>query len=571
MKITKWTLIGQFAKKNGVLGALTLATGIFYNIFTILIPISLSKFYEFGFGFSSHRLKAFGFVPFIDSPNFTTFICVFFSLIVLRFIFEYANRYGIALIGENFSKSLRESLFAAQLQIAMPVYDDKGIGKYLLRFSGDLKSIQNYVKKGLFRFVQDSILLVIVIAVISYINPVLSLIIFGCISVASLLLWGINKKLYTRSLESRNQKAGLLSFVNTRLRAIVSLKTYNKYRPEEKRFNKRSDKVYDAGKSYVRVTSLLEAIIPAITYALLGVVMAYVYYIAQQNKGFIDGSSTLLIILLIISILPVLRRSLRVSIVWKLGEISFLKLIRILELPKENVLPVDGESLRESSITFEGVSFAYPNTENFVFENLNLFISEKSTVMIQGRPGSGKSTLIRLLLKLINPNEGERYLGVKSFNSLSEKTVRKQMAVVSKSYPLYGKNVYEAIVYSRKPMSKIKAEKLLEKLQQYEHPNDRISLDAKIGDLGSNLNTSQQKLLFYCRALLTDKQILLIEEPFKNLNVKTAELINSMLRKEHRKKTLIIIDNQLVDELEFDAIFSIPELMTPRASNFAVV
>ncbi|GAA4278626.1 ABC transporter transmembrane domain-containing protein [Aquimarina mytili] len=555
MSYTKWSIINTFAAKNIILVTLTLFTGLLYNVLTILIPISIGKFYELSFGFSSHRLAAFKFIPFMDAPDFNSFLVFFFSLVILRLLFEYLNRFGIGLIGERFSKTLREQLFTNQLQISMDVYDKKGIGKYLLRYSGDLKSIQNYMKNGLIRFAQDVVLLGIVVVAIGYFDTLLGVIIACCILISSLVLWGINKALYTVSLERRNKRSGMLSFVNTRLRGIMALKAFNKYRPEEKRYQKRSDNLYNIGKRYVKIVAFLQAIIPAITYGMLGIIMVYVFSSTHDDitKSF-QGASLLVLILLIISILPVLRRSLRVSIIWKLGDISFSKLIAIFSLPKENQLPFEEIALGHKEIIFKDVIFGYPDTNKPVFKDLKLSIPPQNTILFQGKSGSGKSTFIRLLLKLMSPSKGQILYGDHCCSELSEKTIRKNVAIVSKDFPLYGRDVYEAIVYNRKEHNKEKAKFLLEHLQQHEDAKNQLQLGSKIGDMGCNLTSGQQKILMYCRALLTRKPILILEEPLKELNTKTQKLLLHMLKSIQDQKTLILLDDHKVQGFDIDKV-----------------
>ncbi len=555
MSHNKWEIIKSFGYKNIRLVVFTLIAGLCYNILTIMIPISIGKFYELSFGFSSHRLAAFKFIPFMDAPDFNSFLIFFFTLVLLRLLFEYLNRYGIGLVGERFSKTLRERLFKHQLQISMSIYNSKGIGKYLLRYSGDLKSIQNYIKNGLIRFIQDVILLSIVVSSIGYFDIHLGLIIAGCILFSSVLLWVLNRALYKASLDRRNSRSGMLSFVNTRLRGIMALKAFNKYQPEEKRYRKRSDTLYDIGKRYTKIVALLQASIPAITYSMLGVIMFYVFSSANSDNKTLEGASLLVLILLIISILPVLRRSLRVSIVWKLGNISFSKLIDIFDLPKENELSFEQMPLNQEEIVFKEVSYKYFNSPRPVFKDLELSIPPKSTTLFQGKSGSGKSTFVRLLLKLMSPSSGQILFGNHCCSKLSEKTIRKNIAIVSKDFPLYGRDVYEAIVYNRKESSKENAKFLLDHLQQFEDEKNQLQLDSKIGDLASNLTSGQQKILMYCRALLTKKPILILEEPLKELNNKTQKLLLQMLTSIQGQKTLILLDDHNVKGFEIDNVY----------------
>ena len=554
---TKWQLIASFIKTNLALVAVAFISGLCYNIVTLLIPISLGRFYEFNFGFSSHRIKLLASLPYINTSDFSTFFIFFVILILLRFIFEYSNKYYIAIIGEGFAKDLRERLFEHQLQISTPIYDQKGIGKYLLRYSGDLKSIQNYITRGLFRFSQDLFLIAILLVAIAYIDLYMSFIVAVSIVLIIACLFFVNKLLYKISVDRRNQRSGMLTFVNTRLHAISAIKVFNKYTPEQKRYDKRSAKLYKTGKKYQLVIGLIQAVIPAFAYLMLAVLMWYVYYLKTTKEAIFNGPALLILILLVISFLPILRRTLRVSIVWKLGNISFEKLLNILSLEAENSLPFKKINLVAKEIRFEDVSFKYANSENKVFEGLNITFLPTAITVIIGNSGSGKNTFMNLLLKIYEPTGGTIHYGTYSHRKLAEKTIRRNIAVVSDALPLYGKTVYEAIVYSRNKERKVKAANILKDLQQYEDDRNKLELYDTIGDLGSALTKGQKKILLYCRALLSNKPWLLIDQPVKDVNTKTAAYIKRRINLLQKEKGIIIFDTQWLNGLETRYLYTI--------------
>lgn len=549
---TKWQLISKLVKGNKLLTFTTFGSGLFYNLLTILIPIGIGKFYEFSFGMNSNKLKLLEAFKIFHTESFISFLYVFFLLVVLRFFFEHVNKYVIGVVGEKFSKDLREQLFKHQLQIKQEIYDDSGIGKYLLRYSGDLKSIQNYITNGILRFAQDVILILIVIGTIGLINYRLSVIVGIFLAVSTFVLWVINNKLYTISKAQRNQKSNMLSFVNTRLRAIASIKIFNKYRPEENRYIKHSNKLYLIGKKNRYVVSLIESIIPLLTYTMLGAIMWYIYDLKNANETEFNETSLLILILLIISFLPILRRILRVSMVWRIGDISFKKLIGILQLDHENQLPFNNLNLSKEAIRFNKVSFHYKQTKNLVFNNLNLTLFPKQSTLIIGASGSGKNTLIKLILKLYTPSQGTITFGEQNFSAISEKTLRKNIAILSNSFPLYGKTVHEAIVYSMKKEKAPKVRKLLDTLQQFEKAENHLKLEDPIGDLGAKLTNGQKRLLMYCRLFLTNKPWFIIDQPLLDLNPKTQWIIIEKLTALKGKKNLVIIDKENIETLKTD-------------------
>lgn len=552
--MTKWKFIKESIKENPGLAVIAVISGFCYNIFTVLVPIAIGRFYEFNFEFSSVRLKLFfsGF-PLINTDSFHAFLIFFIGIILIRFLFEYTNRYVIGILGERFSQSLREQLFAHQLRVLTPIYDAKGIGRYLLRYSGDLKSVQNYLTQGLFRFAQDIFLIAILLAVIGYYSIIMALIILTFIVCAFGFIFFMNLVLYRISVERRNRRSGMLSFVNNSLRSILSIKVFNKNVPFERRYNKRSLKLLDIGVKYQQITALINAVIPFITYSMVGITMLYIYRLKNSGVDF-DRSSFLVLILLIISFLSIFRRILTVNIVWKLGNISFEKLIAVFMLKTESTSYKRKIKIYNEVIVFKNVVY---NTEISNNESpFNLKIEPHSISFIKSSAGSGKSlTFIKLLLKIYNPSEGVIYFGKYAANKLSEREIRKQLTVVSSKIPLDGDTVFEAISYSRDPEKRLQCEKVLNELQQFVPKSQHLNLSSKIGEQSIHLNDSQKQLLLWCRALLTNKPIWILHFPFNYINENLRKHLLQIILDWKEKKTVIFIDEGSPEVLKVDKIY----------------
>lgn len=552
----KWEFIKESIKENPGLAGLAVISGFCYNIFTVLVPIAIGRFYEFNFGFSSVRLKLFfsGF-PFINTNSFNAFLIFFIGIILIRFLFEYTNRYVIGILGERFSKSLREQLFAHQLRVHTPIYDEKGIGRYLLRYSGDLKSVQNYLTQGIFRFGQDIFLIAILLAVIGYYSINMALIILTFIVCAFGFIFFMNLVLYRVSVERRNRRSGMLSFVNNALRSILSIKVFNKNVPFEHRYNKKSLKLLDIGIKYQHITALINAIIPFITYLMVGIAMLYIYELKNSGVDF-DKSSFLILILLIISFLSIFRRILRVNIVWKLGNISFEKLIVVFMLKTESTSYKSGVKIYNEAIEFKNV--VYNMELNNKEKPFNIKINPHSVSFIKALPGSGNSlTFIKLLLKIYSPSDGVIYFGKYDVDKLSERAIRKQITVVSSKIPLDGNTVFEAISYGRDPKKRLQCEKVLNGLQQFVPKSQQLTLSSKIGEQSNHLNDSQKQLLLWCRALLTNKPIWILHFPFDYINENLKKHLLQTVLDWEEKKTIIFIDEKFPEGLKVDKIYEL--------------
>ena len=520
----------------------TLLVSILSNLLTILIPVSIGKYYDLVFDFNSHRSKIFDFLPFDIGKDIQAFLFFFFILVVFKSIFLFIEKYSIGLLSEQLAHHLRTKLFNAQMQLPISIYEEKGIGKYLLRFSGDLKSIQSYFSNGIIRFVSDVCLFFVTIGVLLYFHFQLGLLVTGILIITSIFILLLNKKLSTFTRLRRNRKSMLLSFVNTRLRSIHSIRYFNKESIENKKFSKHSNKVLEAGISYQTITAFIKTLVPTSMYLMLGIVLWMSFHLSQTSEA-INGSTLLIFVMLLITLLPIFRRLLKVNIVWELGNISFEKLLKVLNQQDFTSQEWPNLVVEDGNIQLENISFAYKN-EAYLLDNLNWHLPSNSISLVSGSSGSGKGTVIKLITGLYKANKGKIFIDQQDISQVNPKSLRKNIAVVSNSIPLLGKTVFEAISYSRKANKRPKAQAMLDSLQYFLPLKQRLELDDRIGDLGNNLSKGQQKLLVYARAFLTNKKVLLIDEPCSDLDEATAIQICKMLEEMKERKTIVLFSRQ---------------------------
>ncbi|MEM6800932.1 MAG: ABC transporter ATP-binding protein, partial [Bacteroidota bacterium] len=464
---------------------------------------------------------------------------------------SYCKRYLKASMGELLSFELRNKLFAHQLRLENRIYEEKGVGKYLLRYSGDLKSIQNYLSKGIIGFGIDIFMIVLFLWVLSNISHALTLISFFGILFMLLPLSILNYKLQDISEQRRNQKSGLLAFVSQRLQAIITVKAFNRERPEWERYLKRSQRNYQIGLSFHRLSSLIFVLVPALLYVMIAIIMYSIYW--QQMKGLeINQAALLSAFLLIISMLPVMRRVLRIMVCWKLGLISIRKLLNVLRLPVEQRDFQDELMLAEGNIKLEEVSFT--SFKHKVLHKISAEWTHHGFHLLTGGTGSGKSLLIKTLLGIYTEYEGNIYIDDQDIRQGDVKSLRKLLTVISEDYPLLGKTVFEAISYSRKASKRKGAELMLNKVQRGLPENAKLSLDDKIGSQGQGLSKGQERILLFTRALLTRKPILLLDEPFSSIEPHIRQHLLGLIKRLRKKRTIILfLKVHDLPDLSFDS------------------
>ncbi len=539
---TKKSEILSFLKNNRHVVFGSFIFGFLSILSTILIPVFLGKFYQLALHTRSTRGKIFDKI-FGHINNIEEYFLFFALLIALKLIFDYFQKYYSGICGELFSKEIREKLFAKQLITPLDIHQRKETGMYLLRYSGDLSSVQNYFTKGIIAFLNDCLFLVTAIAIFALINLELTCIVLISFPLIFFSILRLNKKLKKLTKKRRNMRSGNLAFVSSRLNALLTVKIFNRETTESEKFEKRSQELYNIGKRYYKWYSLINALLPFMLYVMLGVLLLFAWQINDLGSVAIDGSVILIFIMLMVNAIPVLKRILRVNLVWQAGDISFRKLLTIFNTSEETKDKTESIKFITGTIIFENVTFGFSKDKK-LFNHFSCEIPGNKITLINGLQGSGKSTLLKLIAGIYNCESGNILIDGENIGKFSRHSLRKNVTMVSSELPLIGSTVFETISYSRKEEKRDAALRLLNELG-FRLENYESILDYPVFDGGKNLSAGQRKLLMIARALLTKKKIILLDEPFVDLDEDNKLKVVKMILKIKENHTILAVDKDI--------------------------
>lgn len=555
---SKRKLISDFFQKNKLLLITAFFACMISSLLNVLIPISIGRFYQLVLHDNSVKGKLFEALG-ISLQSVSEFFIFFIILVVAKSLITFAEKFLTGMIGEKFSRDLRELLFRTQLSQSVATNQVKPTGKYLLRYSGDLLFIQQFITKGTIQFTGDVIFMITAAAVLFSINAALTLIMLTGITVACATVILLNKKVRTATLNRRNQRSTLLGFVSNRMHAFFTIKSFNREVPEEVQYNKRSGKLYDFGIRYWKIYSVVQALLPLFMFGTLTVLLYYVASEREVKPYGIHRSDVLDFVLLFLYMQTVIRRILKVNVVWQMGNVSFMKLLRILNYPAEPKAGAQEITGVAGKISFENVSFQYANAVTPVLKKLSFTFEPNTITFIKGKQSSGKSTLMKLIQGIYPPTEGKISLDECNYDSVAPNTIRRNVVIVSDEAPLLGNTVFKAISYSRAEEKRMRVTQWLQRLNFHVAKSEDANLDYHLDDYGKNLSAGQRKQLMFARALLTSKKILLLDEAFDDLDEASKKIIIDRINKQKPRRTIIVAGNNFPDELKVDQVIDLNE------------
>lgn len=231
------------------------------------------------------------------------------------------------------------------------------------------------------------------------------------------------------------------------------------------------------------------------------------------------------------------------------------RIYEILEQPSEYLVDGSMEPEIKGHIEFKNVSFKFSDTNEHLLRGVNFEIKAGQTVAIIGRTGSGKSTIINLLLRMYEYAGGDITIDGISLKDIKKKHIRKQIGVVLQDPFLYSKTVYENIAITHKDAEKNQVYRAatiaaLEKdIKTFKQGYETI-----VGEKGTTLSGGQKQRVAIARVLVADKPILIFDDALSAVDTKTDTMIREALSHKADKQTTIIITHRITTAKEADQI-----------------
>lgn len=231
--------------------------------------------------------------------------------------------------------------------------------------------------------------------------------------------------------------------------------------------------------------------------------------------------------------------------------LSIERLYELLDMEDEN----SGKNLylneEIKSIKLQDIAFKYKSNTKNVLNNINFEINNGEKVLIKGENGSGKSTIIKLLLGLYTPVEGKILCNDIDMAMINNKSLRERIGIVSQSIFLFKGTVLDNILYGQTEKKLKDVEELIKKLGLQEYIN-RLpkGLATEITQNTSGVSGGQAQVIAFIRVILSNKDVIILDEPISNVDVETRDLILDILRDKDFEGTLIVVSH-VIEGMDF--------------------
>ena len=476
--------------------------------------------------------------------------------------------YGLILLCSGISNYIRniylvkganEVYVRIQMQVydhiqSLPIkyFDNMPAGSVVSRITSDVNQIRTFFVST---FVQ--ILIIVLKIIFSYIVLFYVDVRFGLFMLALFPVMFIVLKIYNKlSIDSikgyRRKFSQSNGIINENYQNLEIIKAFNKEKESIEDWNKHNEERYKYWKKLNLVDSLLLHNITGVFRIVIFIGIVYYYSYSHFNNVY--GITLGMVYLFINYTTDIIYRIADFTMgisnyIRAQGAAINIQEILKLEVEEDNHNDITEDDFR-GNIKFEDVYFSYKD-DFYVLRDLNLEIKENQTVAFVGHTGSGKSTIMNLIVKFYSATKGNVLINGRNINAYSKEYLREKTAIVLQDSFLFEGTLLENITTSndekiaREALSRVGGDFILE----------NRSLDSKVEVGGNNFSTGEKQLICLARALAKDPKILILDESTANIDSETEQNVSRAIEELKQGRTTLIIAHRLSTIKNADMIY----------------
>ncbi|HCP21562.1 MAG TPA: ABC transporter [Marinobacter hydrocarbonoclasticus] len=469
-------------------------------------------------------------------------------------LFEYLFQILWRNLAQRLQSDLRQDAYEHAQRLDMSFFEANSSGQLVATMNDDVNQLERFLDGGANAMIQVAVTVVAVGAVFFVLSPLIALLAFTPIP---LIIWGafyFQRKASPLYADVREKVGDLSSRLANNLGGIATIKSFTAEQREAKRLKDASEAYVDANRRAIRISS---AFIPVIRMAILaGFLATFTVGGMMALEGSLNVGAYGVLVFLTQRLLWPLTGLAEVIDLFERAMASTRRILDLLAEPV-NVRDEAGKSLEQpvrGKVSFNQVSFRYAGSGAGI-QDITLSVPAGNTLALVGATGSGKSTLIKLLLRFYDPSHGDIRIDGQPIRGVSLKSLRDAIGLVSQDVYLFEGSIRDNLAYGKPDASEeeiMDAARTAEAWSFIEALPE--GLDTPVGERGIRLSGGQRQRLSLARALLKNPPILVLDEATSAVDNETEAAIQRSLKRIGHNRTVIMIAHRLSTIVDADTI-----------------
>ena len=458
-------------------------------------------------------------------------------------------------LAQNLQHKMRLDTYNRMQQMDMSFFENQTSGNLTSILNDDVNQLERFLNVGANDFIQVIVSVIGVGAVFFYISAKIALFAFLPIPLIIFGAFFFQRKAQPRYTEVRKQTGILATAISNKIMGIATIKSFTREPQELQNLEELSLNYQNANKEAIKVSA---AFTPIIRMAILtGFLATFIIGGFDALDGVITvGSYGMLVFLTQRLLWPFTS----LAVTMDLYERAMASVRRILDLLETPIEIRDEKDTLSADMTqdieFKGVDFSYSKQSQQVLSSINLTIKKSQVTAFVGQTGSGKSTLMKLLLRFYSPENGEITIGHVNINKIKISKLRESIGLVSQDIFLFDGTIKDNIAYGKNAatLTEIKQAAHLAEADEFinELPN---SYETLVGERGMKLSGGQRQRISLARAILKNPAILILDEATSAVDNETEAAIQRSMKHIAKNRTLLVIAHRLSTIVKADCIY----------------
>ena len=461
-----------------------------------------------------------------------------------------ANRMA-AKVARNTTERLRHELFSKILYLSSSQIDEMTLPSLELRLTSDTYHVHRMITMMQRMGIRAPILLIGGIAITLTLDPVLTAVLICTLPFISLLVLAVTRKGFPMYKQLQKKTDYMVRVVRENIAGVRVIKALSKTEHEKTRFHTANQEVIKMEKKAGYTMSLTSPIMNLLLNTGLTLVILVGAY--RVNAGTTEPGKILAFMSYFTIILNAMMAVTRIFVMYSRGSASASRIEEVLNMPVE-LTPIEKENVNEEEhIVFDHVNFSYQKKENNLTD-ISFKLKRGETLGILGPTGSGKSTIINLLLRLYDADSGEIRISGKPVQSLTPEELYTKFGIVFQNDFVVAESIRENIAFGRS-LTDEQIEAASQNAQAFEFISGLDDkFDHQVAARGNNLSGGQKQRLLIARALADHPEILILDDSSSALDYKTDANLRKVLNEKYSDITTIIIAQRISSLMHADHI-----------------
>jgi len=530
---------------------------VFFALLALLITALMVLF----FGKAIKYLIDFGFAK-NDPLSLYLAIITFIVAVAIMAIAGYYRSSLINSASEKVIADLRKKVYNHIIRVSAEFFEITKTGDVISRLTVDTAVLYNIFSNTISFFLRNILLFFGGIIFLFLTSFKLSLISLLLILIATSPIFIMGRKVKLLSYQTQTALSSISSHIEESINGIKTIQSYLCEEKEVKNFSDFVESSLQISLQKIKVKSLMIAIVITIAFGSIALIIL-IGGNDVLNKKITSGELSSFIFYSVISATSLVSLS-QIAGQLQSASASTARIFELLEISSpvieiNNPQPfIFSDSI---NIKFEEINFSYPSRKDFlILKNFNLEIKQGQKIAIVGSSGSGKSTILQLLLRFYDVDSGLITINDRDIKSLSLADLRKNFGYISQDCFIFSGTIFENIAYFDNSINKESVEKIIEDNPALNFINNLPNkIDSFVGEKGIKLSGGERQRIAIARAILKNSPILLLDEATSALDNQNEKSINNAILNFAKNKTVITIAHKLSSIINAEKILFIKD------------